>query len=1119
MLSKEQTEMIIEAFLREKGIVNHQISTFDNFIENGIHKIILDEPEICIEQPGIKYTVKFSDVYIPRPTLLEDNRILRINNFYPNEARNRDLTYDSPVYVNITEKTELDNKEPHIVKHPRIVIARIPIMLMSEKCHLKHMNVEERISAGECDYDVGGYFIVRGKERVLVSQIRCVYNVPLVYYQKSDDKYKIICEVRSMSEITNHSVLIQALLSSNERTLYFSIPYIQEPIKVGIVFKALGFTSENDIRDILLNNIAENDDCIKHYIKFIIRDSYFIETREDAIKWIGNYVIHNIKDEDKKAYVSQILDTELFPHLGMFASNVEKAHFLGYMLRKLLFTASGKRKEDDRDHFMNKRIDSAGILCYDLFKQLFKCMTNKIKILLEKKKQHYDILSTITKLNIITIGFRSCFSTSNWTAKKTNSYIRTGVSQILSRLSYSGFISHLRRINIQIEKNSKNTKIRQINPSQLMFIDFTETPEGHSVGIVLNMALTTLLSDKRQTVLIREIIEKIKYIISIDKLESIKMMNIPFITIFLNGVIIGICKISDRDAFITDFKFLRRHGFIDNDISISIDDLDNILIFCDDGRLIRPVLTVNENKLKMCQDDDIDKLLNKDCDWNTLVEKNYIEYVDSYEIDKSVIAFSSSELEKYENDYCEISPTLMFGVATGQTVFPDHNQAPRVVYQASMMKQAMGIYATSYQNRTDTAVHVLEYPQKPFVSTHIGRSLGCNEMPSGVNAIVAIACYSGQNQEDSIILNKASVERGLFRSNTYHTYVQEEKKTGTYDIERICVPPLDKRRKDANYTMLDSNGIIKKGMFVDKGDVIIGKIFENSDKNGEKEITDCSLVIKHGQSGIVDRIFTSITPNGYKLVKVVIRTLRIPEVGDKFASRSSQKGTTGALMNVEDMPFTSEGIVPDIVINSHCIPSRMTIAQLLECVLGKYCAISGHEYADATPFSENSTDIAEKICDRLGNIGFERHGYEIMYSGITGEQLRANIFIGPTYYQRLKHLVAEKIHARAKGPVASITRQPLSGRSVDGGLRCGEMEVDALISHGVVKFLRERLYDCSDKYSVNICKMCGNISTTPKYCKACNTEKIVNVAIPYVTKLLFQELQAMGIKIKINPTE
>jgi DNA-directed RNA polymerase II subunit RPB2 len=383
-------------------------------------------------------------------------------------------------------------------------------------------------------------------------------------------------------------------------------------------------------------------------------------------------------------------------------------------------------------------------------------------------------------------------------------------------------------------------------------------------------------------------------------------------------------------------------------------------------------------------------------------------------------------------------------------------------------------------------------------------------------------------------MNQSAIDRGMFVVTCYKTISDFEKKGGMYTVETIGIPPPSStgikqgqpgyfRRKNGNYSLLDERGVVRERIMVRKGDFIIGKVLTKNSKSGEEIKTDCSICIKAGEEGVVDKVDVTITPNGYTMVKVRIRQERIPEIGDKVASRAAQKGTIGATYRQEDMPFNAEGICPDIIINPHCIPSRMTVSQLMECVLGKACVING-TYGDATPFTSSSTEnAAERICDMLAKAGmkecvsYERTGWETLYNGMTGEPVKAKVFMGPTYYQRLKHMVADKMHSRAQGHVTTLTRQPLEGRSRDGGLRFGEMERDCMIAHGASRFLKERLFDCSDPYQIIVCDQCGIITSSQSECKACQKDKVSTCNIPYAAKLLTQELIAMGIKVAIMP--
>ena len=1103
MLSENKRWNLIDEYSKKKTFLSHQIDTFDEFIHDGINRVI-NECDINLKTKDFSCKYSFDEVYIPSPCIIKEDRSVRL--MYPNEARHSDLTYSSPLFVNIKEEIINENGESEIHIYKRVIIANIPIMLRSSICNLQKHSDPERIALGECEKDNGGYFLIKGKERVLIGQLRNVYNQPIVLKQKATDKFKYICEVRSMSEETGHSVLVQVKIAQDDRNLVIYLPYIKEAIPVGIVLKALGFITDEEIMSVIGNNDVGNEK-IRKYLKFIFRDSFFIKTQEEALIYISQYTIHIVKDDKKLDYTKQVVENELLPHMGIFATLKEKTVFLGHMVNKLLRTCAGIRQEDDRDNYSNKRVEMAGVLCSELFRTLFKRFVKSIELQLEKKKQHPDILSIISRCNSITSGLKSAFATGSWGISK-NSYIRTGVSQVLSRLTYGATLSHLRRIIIPIGREGKNSKIRQIHSSQIMYICPTETPEGQSIGIVMNLALTTSVTRRLSTVLVKNIIDNCENLTCINDYDG--TFNIP--KVFLNGILMGVAI--DPAAMLRELKTFRSTGLLDKEVSFMFDKEENeIKIFCDEGRFIRPLLTVNEkNEINMTENDPLD--------WNEMIDQQKIQYIDNNEIQGSVVAMTEKDMADYKVDYCEINPAVMLGVMASTIPFPDHNQSPRNIYQSSMGKQAIGIHALSHNIRTDTITHVMNYPQRPLVSTVPSQIMGFNDMPSGINAIVAVITHTGFNQEDSVIMNKSSIERGLFVVTSYRTLVEEEKKQGTYNYETICLPPVDKRKRNANYSFLNEKGIVNTRMnngnvYVTKGDVIIGKILTKSNKSGEDEIFDCSYIVKSGEEGYVDRVIETVTPNGYKMIKVTIRNQKIPEAGDKCASRSAQKGTIGLVMPQEDMPFTQDGITPDILINSLCLPSRMTVSQLLETVLGKACCMEG-TYGDATAFSSNSENIAEHICDRLEKNGFERTGWEMLYNGMTGLPIKAKIFIGPVFYQRLKHMVSDKIHSRSHGQVTTLTRQPLEGRSREGGLRFGEMERDAMIGHGVSRFLKERLFDKSDVYQIYVCDGCGNIATTQKYCKSCDSDQISKCNLPYASKLLFQELMAMSIKVSLK---
>lgn len=1090
-LSDTHIRNIIKSHSDTIGLVDHQIGSYENFMVHGIEEIINQNPLTVGDT-----TIRFSNVNIPKPTVVEHTREVR--NLTPADARTRDLTYQSPVNITVTVTTP-DGE----TVHHRVELCVLPIMLRSKFCHLHGITKEQRIKLGECEFDNGGYFVVKGNERVIVSQLRSCYNTILVF-ENPTDKHILSSETRSMSDATGHSVNIKVMLGTDNRTIEFALPHVKENIPAAVVFKALGYHTHEDISKL----VNLDSDPVNKHIRFMIRDGYCGETTEDALRYIGERSAQQIKEADYIEYGRQIINIESTPHISPAASGKCRAVFFGHMLNKLLATKIGVRCVDDRDDYANKRVETPGILCHELFKQLFKKFKDAISSAMEKKRNSsFDVVSSISRNNTITMGIRHCFSTGNWGVPKT-SYMRPGVSQVLSRLSYGATLSHGRRVSIPVGKEIKNAKIRQINPTQIMYICPCETPEGQPVGIVLNLTIMARVSESASVALVRRLIENCDEFINIDDDDSELNEN----KIFINGNLIGFTE--DPESVVSELRDIREKGGMPFDVSIGYNESDQeINVMCDAGRLIRPLFNVSDDGKLLATEAD-------GTDWNTLLDKSLVSYLDNNEINHKVVAFNQDELGKYRVDHCEISASMIMGVMGSIIPWPDHSQSPRNCYQTSMGKQAMSMYALSYKQRTDTVSHVLGYPQKPIVSTHQAGLMGFNDMPSGVNAIVAIACYTGFNQEDSVIINKSAVDRGLFGATSYKTYTDKEKKHGIYNSEKIGCPPLDKRKMDVNYSLLGEDGIVMsrfdngQAVYVKKGDVIVGKYFINGNKSGGEIVSDTSLIVKKGEDGYIDRVIKTVTPDGDLMVKIVIRTDRTPEVGDKFASRAAQKGTCGAQYRQEDMPFTAEGIVPDIIINPHCIPSRMTINQLMESVLGKASLLSG-TYGDATPFTGDSEQIGEQICDQLGLHGYERTGKEVLMNGHTGEVM-GSYFIGPVYYQRLKHLVGDKMHARASGAVTTLTRQPLEGRSREGGLRFGEMERDCMISHGTSMFLKERLCDQSDPYKAPICNTCGNISTTKTMCKNCNDDNVSMVGMPYASKLVLQELNAMCIKTKID---
>lgn len=996
-LTESDRFKIMEKYFDQNGPVYHQFESFEYMLNTLIQKIVEETPSINIEIKNIKYKATFGQIYIEHASFIDETHTAR--RLFPQEARLRDLTYDSPVYVDIKEEFwELDEKtntfeKTNDIEHKKILLMKMPMMVRSSKCNLYGLSMDECIEKGECFNDPGGYFIVNGKERALVCQERLNYNQVYVF-GGNDEKSPYVAEIRSMSEETGHSVLIQAKMNKDLKNITFSLPYMSKEVSSGAVFKALGFNSQDIIH--FCHPSTKEEQAV---IGRMIRESIEYTNKEKAIKYISKASIHKVEDDEERRiiYTEQVIENEMFPHMGI-SNHLEKAILLGDMINKLVRVNLKLRAEDDRDNVSLKRIEGPGVLVSDLFRMCMKRYSDTLKKTLEKRQ---DILTAMTRTNNITSSLKHVFSTGNWAVQK-NSYVRTGVSQIMSRLTYPATISHLRRVIIPIGKEGKNVKIRQIHPTQTFFIDIIESPEGKSIGIVKNLSLTSNITTGCNSILVREKVEKC------DSLEKIEMNSYfsgkDWIKIYVNGVLIGLT--SDPFSLYGELNHLRNMRVFSSQVSFYFDQDDKeIRVLCDHGRFCRPVIRVEDNKMCVRPED-------MGMTWREMIENDLIRYIDCNEVENSLIAMIPEDLVKFSDkqyDYCEIHPAAMLGVCSAVIPYPEHNQSPRLVYQSSMVKQALGVYSLAFKQRFDTVTHVMHYPQKPMVPTMFDKMLKYDEMLTGCNPIVAIATYGGWNQEDSVMLNRSSVDRGMFVHTCYKTLLCEENKKTNCSFEKIEIPPAKWQNKTMDYSKLGENGIAVKGTSVIKGDVIIGKTLTKVQKDEEEVKTDCSLVIGNGEEGIVDGVWEGVNSDGYKMVKVRIRQLRIPEVGDKFASRSSQKGVCGLLLSQEDMPFTQEGITPDIIMNPHAYPSRMTMSQLIETLLGKASSMTG-EIGDSTAFSKGSINPTEEIFEQLGKMGFERHGNERMYCGYTGEMFEAEIFIGPAYYQRLKHLVKDKMH-------------------------------------------------------------------------------------------------------------
>jgi DNA-directed RNA polymerase II subunit RPB2 len=1157
---------IIESYFKGHHLdrlVRHQLESYNNFVGYQIIKTIemFNPVHIASEQDydpaskkhSLEILITFENFHIYRPQIHENNGAIKL--MFPQEARLRNFTYASAMTIDINIKyivrtgANLENIQTFYKTIPKVHIGKLPIMLKSNICVLNQYKHFENTQTGECKFDAGGYFIINGSEKTVLGQERAAENrVYCFNVSKNNTKYTWSAEIKSVPDFKCISPKqINMMISSKNNgfgnAIYLQMPRVKQPIPLFIVFRALGVISDKDICEkILLDIVDDKNKQMLEALQASIIDANKHLSQEECIRYITSFAMFTPINMDKETgakkkldFTMDILNNDLFPHCH---NMVQKVYFLGYMANKLLMAAFENVKQDDRDSYLNKRVDLTGTLLNNLFRNYFNKLVKDMEkqIIREintgswKSTDDYESIINLTniykiiKSTTIENGLKRALSTGDFGIKHTNSN-KVGVAQVLNRLTYVSSLSHARRISTPTDKSGKLIPPRKLHNTCWGFLCPAETPEGQSVGIVKNLSYMTHVTIYSNSLPLYEYIMPSIIKIDDENLTSYDMYN--KVKVFINGSWVGITD-SPLELYLM-LKDKKYKGIINIYTSIIFDyRMKEIRVCNDSGRLSRPLLRIKNNNL-LINDDIINQLKKGELNWDHLltsskIDDSIIEYIDPEEQSWSLIATKPKDIiQKSDNIYkythCEIHPSTIFGVLASCIPFPEHNQSPRNTYQCAQSKQAMGIYVTNYENRMDKTAYVLNYPTRPLVDTRIMNMIQLNKIPSGTNVIVAIMTHTGYNQEDSLLINQGSIDRGMALVTVYHTEKDEDKQKINGDEEIRCKPDASKTKgmKFGNYNKVNSKGVIPENTLVENGDIIISKITPIKENRNDHtkviKFEDQSRKIKTTEETYIDKNYIDRNGEGYNFAKVRLRTVRKPVIGDKFSSRHGQKGTVGNIIPECDMPFTSSGVKPDIIINPHAIPSRMTIGQLKETLLGKVLVELGL-FGDGTSFGE--FDIKD-ICKELIKLGYESNGNEVMYNGLTGEQHECSVFMGPVFYQRLKHMVNDKAHSRSIGPMVNLTRQPAEGRSRDGGLRFGEMERDCMISHGAARFTRGRMYDASDKYSVFVCKKCGLIASYNDqlhihHCRVCdNRVDFAYVEIPYACKLLFQELNTMNV--------
>lgn len=1093
------------------------------------------------------------------------------------------------VFLNLNGSDRIKTKK---VGHAEIgvPIMHVPVMVRSKYCSTSIYKDEVR---GECRYDPGGHFIVGGNEKVIILQDRMIDNHPMVFMKKVSNISYFVAQVNSRPKNINDMTQTINIKMKKDNAMVIKIPILSE-VNVMILFRAMGIESDTDIVECCTYD--HTDRHMTELVRFSLDACYDdmaddhrkITTQEEAIDYLitkmrvmrrYNESSHHTKMEQRKMHLVELLKNTMFPHIE--GNLLEKAYYMGYVVNKLLRTVIGRIPIDDRDSYTRKRVDGIDSLLMEIFKQHYKNnMTECNKQFISRQEDNLDSDTPYTVVhlfrpNIFEQGFKAALTMGNWPR-------RVGVSQMLQRLSYMLLLSFMSRVDSQSggKSSSKLTKPRLMSASSVGFLCPNQTPEHSKVGLTKHMSIISSITigDNDNYELVREWIITNKDFMRIYDVPMNLVKNMY--KIFLNGEWMGLIQNTNKiGGNPLDNPVMRMYLegrtwkltglFNPQSTSVVLDNREQELRFyTDSGRFYRPVLRVNgDNELVLTKAMTGQISLEKtnknhmtswpqfyshdECPIEFMCSEEQPYRMISYDVDnlkdrrialQSTIGFKfdgkeAEILNRYDDKYfvrydcCEIHPSVLVGGIIANMPFCNTNQGPRLMFQYAQGKQAMGIYNTAYRSRTDIS-YILYHPQCPLVNTRTAKYTYGDILPSGENVMVAIACYSGYNQEDSLIFNRTSLERGMFRTMSlkkYNSTITKNQETSGDD--RFMKPPPDKTIgiKLEKYEKLNDDAYVTPETKIFNGDVIFGKVTPiNTMGDSQMIYKDSSEQYKNHAPGVVDRIYLGIkNQDGYDSRKASVRSERIPGIGDKFCSRFGQKGTLGIAMDSMDMPYNKYGVRPDIIMNPNAIPSRMTVGQLFECITGKIGAIKGCN-VDGTPFRK--IDL-EKIKDDLESLGYHRDGVEYLYNGMTGKKIKSMIFFGPTFYQRLKHMTADKIHSRARGPITALTRQAPEGRMREGGLRMGEMERDVVIAHGMAKFLKERLMDCSDPYTTYVCGKCGLFarreesrynkpSPSPTdiwYCPPCeNYNDVHKIMIPYAFKLMVQELLSMCIAPRIR---
>jgi len=1154
-------------------LVRHHLDSFRDLLATKIPNFIVGMNPLTLNLGDTRFIKvyvggkKGNEIFYSPPTDEIGNAVL------PHQCRLDNKTYALDVRMNIDIEYVFD-KDVETRRFENVMLAKLPLMLKSSLCHLSPMTSEELYASGECRFELGGYFIIGGAEKVLLTQERLAENMFYASKRKQvssggsgtktlveketvsklegatkGEVYEYVAGIRSSSEDGtkgpySHFLIIppsnrkpddpKQIASTNDfasfstkRLSVITLPDFTQPVPLFSVFYALGLTNDEDIYDTILAGIPSLDRTQYDELFAELILSHEIFTSQEMAKEKDQnqdpnllFLKRQTRTRSEGAVYMNLFE-KLFPHCAPLENESptsyyrRKAYLLGYMARMAMDVALDIKPKTDRDHFRFKRLSASGELVFQEFRRIFKETSKRMLTEMDSRihfeQQQYAGKKLAELLQAENIGYYWRASSFMYDIEKSFKGKwggKDGIAQELTRFAFLGTVAQLRRVNMDVDKGGKIVDMRRIHCSTWGIMCPIDNPDGRNIGLIKSMTLLCSISTASPSKRVYDIIKENTEFIPLSLINP-SLWDPRWTRIYVNSDLVGVLR-SNSNSLHETLLEKRRKGSLDMFVSISWNRLENeYLIYTDAGRPARPIYKENTSP----------EQIKKTKTWKSIVE-NHMDYVDAAETENILIS-----MEPFHKDLpSEIHGLAILSASTAVSPNSDFDPGTRNAFSCQQLKQACSWYNTAFSKRFDTIATWLNYAQRPLSQTWVYNNIlgksGC--LPYGENPIVALMIYSGYNQEDSVLLNESSLKRGMFHTTYYHSYdFEEEALNSGFDngemrvfesteFGNIATDPKYRetvtRKESYNYDLLDSDGIIRAGVPVDDKTILAGMVHPKKNASGVVVgYTDSSKITKRGQTGFVDAVYRYVTKDGLRAAKIRIAEHRVPILGDKFSARHGQKGTVGLRIREEDMPFTAKGLRPDMIVNPHAFPSRMTIGQFIESMSTKLGVEMG-SLVDSTPFSTQNR--VGETSELLLKAGFHPYGHEVLYNGETGEMMEAEIFMAPTYYIRSKLMVEDKLNYRATGPKKLLTHQPVEGRANDGGLRIGEMERDVLITHGMSKFLNESLMERSDKTEVLFQPESGLLDSNPEL------ESTI-LAVPYALGLTIHELESMHISVTL----